>query len=94
MARRNRIVVEPLINPPELDGVLRLQSDAVETYDQKQMEARRQEENTNLPTEAEGRPPGETAVAETVMECGTIDVGRPVRIRRQPVRFGIDEYVS
>ena len=29
-----------------------------------------------------------------VMESGTTDVGRPVRLRRPPVRFRIDEFVS
>ena len=69
-------------------------SDAVDTYDEKQMEARREEEAAKLPSEAEGKPPDETVVAEPVLESGATDVGRPVRIRRPPVRFGIDEYVS
>ena len=33
--------------------------------------------------------------AEPVMEIGTADDGgRPTRVRRPPVRFGIDEFVS
>ena len=87
-------MVEPLVNPPGLDGVLGRQSDIVETYDEKQMEARREEEAAKFPSEAEGRPPDETVVAELDLESGATDVGRPVRIRRPPVRFGIDEYVS
>ena len=52
MLRGNRAVVEPLFNPPGLNG------------------------------EAEGRPPGEQAIIEPVMECGITDVGRPDRVRR------------
>ena len=33
--------------------------------------------------------------AEPVMESGTADDGgRPIRVRRPPVRFGIDKFVS
>ena len=61
--------------------------------DATEVEARREEERANLPIEAEGRPPGESAMIETMMASGTIDVGGPVRVRRPPVRFGI-EFVS
>ena len=66
----------------------------METYDTTEIEARREEEPANLPSEAEGRPPGEPAMADPVMESGTTGVGRPVRVRRPPVRFGIDDFVS
>ena len=90
MSRRNRVVVEPLVNPPGLDGALRRQSDAVETFDEREMGARREEEAANLPNEAERSPPGETVLVEPVMKS----VCRPIRTRKPPVRFGIDEYVS
>ena len=47
MARTNRVGVEPLVNPPGLDGVLGRQSDIVETYEEKQMEARRKKRLRN-----------------------------------------------
>ena len=94
LSQRNREAMESLVNPPGLSGVLRRQSDAVETYDGREVEARREEDAANLPSEAEVRPPGETAVAEPVMESGTTDVGRPVRMRRLSVWFGMDEFVS
>ena len=43
---------------------------------------------------AEGSPPGETVVVFTVIGSETTDVGRPIRTRKPPVRFGIDEHVS
>ena len=94
LSQRNREALESLGNSPGLSGVLRRQGDAVETYEGREMEARREEEAANLPSEAEGRHPGETALAEPVMESETTDVGRPVRMRRPSVWFGIDEYVS
>ena len=49
----------------------------------------------NLPCEAEDRPPGEVMAAEPVVEVGIADDGgRPTRVRRPPVRFTIDEFVS
>ena len=94
MPRRNRVVVEPLVNPLGRNRGLRRQSDAVETYGATEIEARMEEEAANLPSEAEGRPSGEPAMVYPVMEWGTTDVGRPVRLRRPPVRVGIDELVS
>ena len=76
------------------NGGLRRQTDAVETYDATEIEARREEEPANFPSETDGRPPGEPAMVDRVMEWETTDVGRPVRVRRPPVRFGIDEFVS
>ena len=64
-----------------------------ETHEEREMGARREEEAENLPSEAEGSPPCETVV-EPVIEIETTDVGIPIRIRRPPVRFGSDEYVS
>ena len=93
MSRRNRLVVEPLVNPPGLNGGLRRQSDAVGTYDAPDIEARR-EESANLPSEAEGGPAGEPAIVEPVMEWEITDVCRPARVRRPIFRFGIDEFVS
>ena len=66
----------------------------METYDATEIEARREEELANLPSKAEGRPPVEPAMVELVIESGTTDVGRPVRVRRHPVRFEIDEFKS
>ena len=94
MPRKNRVVVEPLVNPPRLNGRLQRQSNAVETYDATEIEAKREEEPANLLSEIEGRPPGEPTTVEPVTEGGTKDVGRPVRVRRPPVGFGIDEFVS
>ena len=86
--------MEPLFYHPGLNGGLRRQSDAVKTYDATEIEARREEQPANLPRLAEGRPSGEPAMFDPVMESGTTDVGRPVRVRRPPVRFEIDEIVS
>ena len=86
--------MEPLVNIFGRNGGLRRQSDAVETYDATESEARREEERASLPSQAEDSPPGETVVVEPVMESGTRDVGRPVRVRRPPVRIGMDEFVS
>ena len=94
MSWRNRVVVEPLVSPFGVGGGLRRQSDALETYDATEIEARREEEPANIPSEAEGRPPIEPAIIEPVMESGITDVGRPVRVGRLPVRFWIDEFVS
>ena len=66
----------------------------METNDATEIEARREKETANLPSEAEGRPPGEPAMVEPVMEWGTTDECRPVSVRRAPVWFGIDEFVS
>ena len=87
-------MVEPLVNPPGLSGGLRRQSDAVETYNATKIEARREEKTANLPSEADVRPPGGQAMVDPVMECGTTDAVRTVRVRRPAVRFGIDEFVS
>ena len=94
LSLKNRAVVEPLVNSPGLNGVLRRQSDAVETYDEREMGARREEKAANVPSEAEGSAPGEMVVVEPLMESETTDVGRPIRIRKPPVRFDIDEYAS
>ena len=51
MSKRNRVGLEPLVNPPELNGVLRWQSDAVETFDEREMGVRSEEEAANLPNE-------------------------------------------
>ena len=93
-SRRNRAMVEPLVNPPGQNRVVRMQSDAVETYDERDMGARREQEAANLPSEAEGSPLGKTVDVEPVMESENTDVGRPIRTRKPPARFGIDEYVS
>ena len=94
MPRKNRVVVETLVCPPGLIRGVRRPSDSVETYDATEIETRREEQPANLPSEAEGRPPGEPEVVKPVMKSGTTDVGGPVRVRRPPVRFGIDEFVS
>ena len=86
--------MEPLVNPLGRNGGLRRQSNAVETYDATEIEARSEKEAANLPSEAEGRPSGEPAMVDSVMDRGITDVGRPVRVRRPPVRVGIDELVS
>ena len=92
---RNRAMPEHFADPPRVYEVARREEDAVETYDATELEARREEEPANLPSEAEGRPPGEMVTAEPVMENATTDDGgRPTRVRRQPVRFGIDDFVS
>ena len=76
-------------------GVARREEDVIETYDATELKARREEEPANLPSEAEGRPPGEPMAAEPVIEISTADDGgRPTRVRKPPVRFGINEFVS
>ena len=70
--------MEPLVNPLGRNGGLRRQSDAVESYDATEIEARREEEPANLHSEAEAGPPGEPAMVDPVMEWGTTGVGRPV----------------
>ena len=94
ISQRNRVVVETPVNLPGLNKGLRPQSDSVETYNATEIEARREEDPANFLSEAEGISPVEPAVAEPVMEIGTTDVCRPVRVRRPPVRFGIDKFVS
>ena len=94
---RNRVMPEHFADPPQrmMREVARREEDAIETYDATELDARREEEPANLPSEAEHRPPGEPMAAEPVMEIGTADDGgRPTRVRRPPVRFGIDEFVS
>ena len=94
---RNRVMPEHFADPPQrmMREVARREEDAVETYDATELEARREEEPANLPNEVEGRPPGEPMAAEPMMENGTADDGgRQTRVRRPPVRFGIDEFVS
>ena len=93
MPRRNPVVVEPLVDPPGLNRGLRRESDAVEKYFATETEVRWEEEPKKFPNEAEGRPPVERMVVEPVMESGTTDVGRPVRVRKPPIRFAIDEFV-
>ena len=69
--------------------------DAIEAYDATELEARREEEPSNQPCKADDRPSDEVMAAEPVIEMGTADDGgRPTRVRRPPVRFGIDEFVS
>ena len=91
---QNQRSAEPTVTTRGRPEGLRRQIDVVETYGARKIEARREDEPANLPNEAEGRPLGEAAMVEPVMESGTTDVGRPVRVRRPPVRFGIDEFVS
>ena len=66
----------------------------METFDERERGAKREEEATNLPSQAEGSLPCETVVAEPVMKSGTTDVSRSVPIRKPLVRFSIDEYVT
>ena len=62
---------EHFVDPPRMmREVARREEDAIETYDATELEARREEEPANLPSEAEGRPPGEPAMVDTVMERG------------------------
>ena len=84
---RNQRPAEPRVPARGRPEGLQRQSDMVETNDATQIEARRQEEPANLPSEAEGRPPGEPTMVEPVMESGTTEAGRPVGVRRPPVRF-------
>ena len=92
---RNRVMPEHFVDPPRMREVARSEEDAIETYDATELEARREEEPANLPSEEEGIPPGDAVEAEPVMDNGTADDGgRPTRVRRQPVRFGIDDFVS
>ena len=92
---RNRVMPEHFADPPRMREVARREEDAIETYDATELEARREEEPANLPSEEEGIPPGDAVEAEPVMDNGTADDGgRPTRVRRQPVRFGIDNFVS
>ena len=87
---------EHFADPPRMiREVSRREEDAIEAYDATELEARREEEPANLPCEAEDRPPGEVMSAEPVMEVGTADDGcRLTRVRRPPVRFGMDKFVS
>ena len=87
---------EHIADPPRMmREVARREKDAIEAYDTTELEARKEEEPANLPCEAEDRPPGEVMAAEPVMEFGTADDGgRPTRVRKPPVRFGIDEFLS
>ena len=75
--------------------VARREEDVIEAYDATELVARRKEKPANLPSEAEDKPHGEMMAAKPVMEIRTADDGgRPTRVRRPPVRFGIDEFVS
>ena len=87
---------EHFVDPPRMrQEVARREEDAIEAYDTTKLDARKEEEPANLPCEADDRSPGEVMAAEPVMEIGTADDdGRPTRIRRPPLRFGIDEFVS
>ena len=92
---RNRAMPEHFADQPQRMMDVARREDAIETYDATELKARREEEPANLPSEAEGRPPGEPMAAEPVIEIGTADDGgRPTRVRKPPVRFGIDEFVS
>ena len=93
---RIRAMPEYFADPPRMmREVARREEDAIEAYDTTEQEARREEEPANLPCEAEDRPPGEVMAAEPVVEVGIADDGgRPTRVRRPPVRFAIDEFVS
>ena len=91
--RNQRTAESRLTTRGRPDG-LRKQSDVVETNESTEIEARTEEGPANLPSEAEGRPPGEPVMVEPEMESRTTDVGRPVRLRRPPIRFGIDDFVS
>ena len=93
---RFRAMPEHIADPPRMmREVARREKDAIEAYDTTELEARKEEEPANLPCEAEDRPPGEVMAAEPVMEFGTADDGgRPTRVRKPPVRFGIDEFLS
>ena len=93
---RVRAMPEHIADPPRMmREVARREEDAIEAYDATELEARREEKPANLPYEAEGRPPGEVMAAKPVMADGTADDGgRPTRVRRPPVRFAIDEFVS
>ena len=75
--------------------VARREEDAIEAYDTTELEVRREQEPANLPCEEEDRPAGEVMAAKPVMEIGSADDGgRSTRVRRPPVRFGIDEFLS
>ena len=93
---RNRAMPKHFADPPRMmREMTKREEDAIEAYDATELVARREEEPPNLPCEAEDRPPGEVMAAEPVMEIGNADDGgRPTRVRRPPVRFGIDEFVS
>ena len=78
---RIRAMPEHFVDPPRMmREVARREEDAIEAYDATELEARREEEPANLPSEAEGRHPGEPAMVDPVMESRTTDVGRPVRV--------------
>ena len=66
-----RAMPEHFADPPRMmREVARREEDAIEAYDATELEARREEELANLPSEAEGRPPGEPAMVDPVMERG------------------------
>ena len=67
---QNQRSAEPTVTTLGRNGGLRRQSDGVATYDATKIEARRDEEPANLPSEAEGRLPGEPAMVDPVMERG------------------------
>ena len=87
---------EHFADPPRIiRQVARREEDAIEAYDTTELEARREEEPANLPCEAEDRQPGEVMGADPVMEIGNAgDGGRPTRVKRTPVLFGIDKFVN
>ena len=81
--------------PRMMREVARREEDSIEAYNAAELEAIREEKPSNLPWEAEDRPPGEVMAAEQVMEIGTADNdGRATLVRRPPVRFGIDKFMS
>ena len=67
---RNQRLAEPLVTTLGRNGGLRRQSDGVATYDATKIEAKRDEEPANLPSEAEGRLLGEPAMVDPLMERG------------------------
>ena len=87
---------EHFADPPRMmREVARREEDAIEAYNATELEAKREEEPANLSCEVEVRPPGEVMAAKLMMEIGTADDGgRPNRVRRPPIRFGIEEFVS
>ena len=92
---RNRAMPEYFADPPQRMMDVARREDAIETHDATELEARTEEEPANLPSEAEGRPPREPMAPEPVIEIGLADDGgRPTRVRKPPVRFVIDEFVS
>ena len=70
LPQRNRVVMQPLFSPFERNEDLRRESDLMETYDEMELEATR-EDSPSLSSEPKGRPPGETMVVEPMMVTWT-----------------------